>query len=126
MSPDLSAGLEYLLCWEWDTGGLGQGVWFDGVAEGTVKVRKRLRLVVRGFMIYGGAGRGTGQFVDHFEADLRVVENVDELATYTLRFGREGTELRRFCYGDFGTLRREPMRLKSWKWAYVFTKGDVL
>jgi hypothetical protein len=118
----LGSDLEYLLTGLWDSESLGQARWFDGLAEATFKVSKPSLVEVRGLMHWGSIGRDGRQWVDVFSADLRAVPGREELAAYTLRFGRKGLEERRIPLGEHHDLRQELKQPRDWEWAFLFEK----
>jgi hypothetical protein len=120
----LSSDLEYLLTGLWASAVLAQARWFDGLAEAAFKVRKRTILEVRGLMYWGPTGRDGRQWVDVFSANLRAVNGREDLAGYTLRFGRKGMEERRIVFGEHRELQQELDRSRGWEWAFVFEKAE--
>jgi hypothetical protein len=94
----------------------------DGLETYRVSARKQYRLDICGFMIWDVVR----QYVEVFEASVRVAKDRDELEDYVLKFGRWGFESRRIGYGANRTpLRKELDERGTWEWAFVFKKKDL-
>jgi len=93
----------------------------DGLEEHSITVRKRYRIDIRGLMIWDVVR----QYVEVFEASVRLAGDAQGLDDYVLKFGRRGGESRRIPYSaNRASLGRKLDQRRSWNWAYVFRKGD--